>query len=210
MSVDEFKSQIVVEEAHCKHPDGCNKMAKLAAGYCMKHLEENTGLVLRKSNIKGAGLGLFAGKKMIPAGTIYPYLGDELSLNEFRERYPNGLSDYVLEYEGIYYDARSTQSCLGRYVCDHRLFKKVGDTFYLYDKLEKNAALTAGNPPVVKILKDIYPGEELLTDYGEGYWKNRPGFSLEEVPSHLRRKSRKNLKNSNVFFSKRMINKNES
>jgi len=201
---EEFVSQAIIEEAPCKHPSKCSRKAKLAAGYCMKHLEENTGLVLKKSQIKGAGLGLFAGTKMIPAGTQIPYVGDELTLDEFHERYPSGLSDYVLEYKGVYYDARSTQSCLSRYVCDHRLFKKVGDTLYMYDKLEKNASLTAGSPPFVNVLRDVMPGEELLTDYGEGYWKNRPGFSLEKPPAQTQQKSKKKLKNSSIFFSKSM------
>ena len=174
-------SQVVVETQQCKAKN-CKKMAKLAADYCNDHVEQETGLLLKPSGQKGAGLGLFCGGKSLKKGTRILYKGDALSRDEFYERYPNGLSDYVLQSGGIYYDARSTQSCLSRYICDCRIFKNISGTKYFVGKKETNCSLTSdlmNGFPTVLITKNIKPHEELLTDYGDAYWRLRPGFSLE-------------------------------
>lgn len=205
----EHTSQIVEEEAPCQHV-GCTEMARLAAGYCLEHLEENTGYVLKESSVKGAGLGLYAGNKMIPSGTKLVYSGDRLTQQEFRERYSNGLSDYVLTSMGYYIDARSTQSCLARYVCDSRIFKNVNGTLYLDYVRETNCKYIDGEPyPFILMTKDIRPGEELLINYGDGYWMSRPGFSLNSPPPTPKQLKRKTKTKVNSISSTR-INKSQT
>lgn len=125
--------------------------------YCKKHLAEEYGLEVKKSNIHG--YGLFNLKDRSRNEKICLYDG---------KRYQEPISgDYVLEYKnGYYIDCEETTTCCaGRFINDPRDPKKANARFSYNPKT---------NEVWIVSTKHIYPGQELLISYGYySYWAKR-------------------------------------
>ena len=123
------------------------------------------------------GLGLFATEE-IPRGTfLFDYSGEIISEKEYRRRFPSGVSDYVAGLRspstGTLSFVDGTDAQLGypsRYMnhasqpnanVGRRTFCEVGPT-----GVEECRIL-------MYALRDLRPGDELVWDYGKGYWDAR-------------------------------------
>ena len=123
------------------------------------------------------GLGLFASEH-IPKGTfLFDYSGELLSEKEYRRRFPSGVSDYVAGLRspstGTLSFVDGTDARLGypsRYMnhagqphanVGRRTFCEVGPTGAEECRI------------LMYALRELRPGDELVWDYGKGYWDAR-------------------------------------
>ncbi len=149
----------------------CGRFTKRGR-YCQPHLLKYSDLVVKKSGIKDAGLGLFNGLETKKKGTIIaeydgPILRSLPSLNP---------CTYVLELRGenhpkgpLYLNGNSTTN-LGSFANDCRSVNKdagecKGNNADLMKRPKKRMFALRAN-------RDIKPGEEIFTSYGSDYWKN--------------------------------------
>lgn len=124
-------------------------------------------LELKKSKIRGAGIGCFA-KTIIPAGTILgPYHGKYLTMRQ-RNRVKDGTYIWKIN-EDLYVDAKN--------------FKKNNPLRYVngaktklqQSKINCEVKFFGASPSTMKVYymttRDILPGEELIISYGDTYFK---------------------------------------
>jgi SET domain-containing protein len=129
----------------------------------MAYLEKY--LHIKKSNLPGAGKGLFT-KVFIPKGTrIVEYKGEVLSWKEVRKM-PDDRNGYVFYINSRHViDAWNYKKALARYANDAKgIARSEGlqsNSDYIVDK--KRCYITA--------TRDIPVGSEILVEYGAEYWK---------------------------------------
>ena len=120
-------------------------------------------LVIKRSQISGAGKGLFT-KKLIPKSTrIVEYRG---ALNTWKEvDHKNGRNGYIFYINrNRVIDALPYKKALGRYANDARGSKKK-------KSLINNSEYVVEDGKVfIESKKEIPPGSEILVDYGKEYW----------------------------------------
>jgi hypothetical protein len=138
------------------------KSATRHGEYCWIHRLQHHGLRVAKSNIPGAGKGLFAGKVFNAGDRIAIYSGDLLKGDaHVDEQYRNSI--YLLQMSATsMLDAARTNAGDGRLVNDSR------GTQY-----KNNARLcTAPNTKsaCIRATHRINGGEEILVSYGNSYW----------------------------------------
>lgn len=142
----------------------CSRNTCLYADYCWQHTRSTRGLKIARSHIPRAGRGLFATKNH-PAGTVIQYARDVdyVPFDELERRYPGDtLAVYALCGTSRCYDARSTQSGLGRWINDP-----------LHDPDQVNAVFMENNvdqKPYIQLIRDVIKGEEIYASYGTEYW----------------------------------------
>ncbi len=135
---------------------------------CWIHLKQQAGLQVKKSEIPGAGDGLFfmgkKDKKPFPAKKkITNYSGKTITTSE------NPDSDYVLKIgKNRYLDSAPKDTHPGRYINDPRGTNKRANVRFstgqqIYDVDGRKAI------PIISTRK-IKPNTELLTRYGKSYW----------------------------------------
>ena len=138
--------------AYCR----CGK--KLLRGHrCKGCLHKIEGLEVKKSNIEGAGLGLFATKEIPKNRTISEYTGTyKPNFYKGNRKYAiyNSVFDCILDADKGYHGA-------ARYANDARGTGK-----------QNNAALVEDPKGKICLIskKKILPGSEILTSYGNHYW----------------------------------------
>ena len=122
---------------------------------CLSH-----DLVVQKSNVSNAGLGLFAGAQGLPGQTIIgEYLGTTLSTKEAMRVHDKS---YLMRLgPQVYIDAQRIFYVLPRYINDSRPKRRYNVYF---DKLPHQTKAH------VITLRSIQPFEELYVDYGPWYW----------------------------------------
>lgn len=102
--------------ANTKSGTQCGQRTAVAH-LCWNHLQRDMGVRVKKATLPGAGRGLFAAGRDLPAGHRIPYTGDEIALARGEQGGP-----YVLETlkgrTGI--DAARRNAGLGRWVNDPR------------------------------------------------------------------------------------------
>ena len=126
---------------------------------CWHHTLRDENLRVKKSGVKGAGLGLFSGKKRIKKGKSIKYTGQDVSRAAVTARYPGGAQYVLCRSKTACKDARRTdEKGMGRWVNDSRGTKK-----------KNNARLTKAYS--VKATRNIPPHTEIFASYGRGYWK---------------------------------------
>ena len=128
---------------------------------CWHHTLRDHNLRVKPSGVKGAGLGLYSGKKRIKKGTsITRYTGEQMTRKEVGQRYPGKRGQYTLcGSKAKCRDARrSDEPGLGRWANDSRGTKK-----------RNNAKLTQAY--TVKSTRTIPPDTEIFASYGAQYWK---------------------------------------
>lgn len=69
----------------------------MAVPYCSRHMKSKLGLVIQKSLVRDAGLGLFAAKDFKANEVISVYYGEVLSDPAFDKRYDDAAGPYGLE-----------------------------------------------------------------------------------------------------------------
>jgi uncharacterized protein len=119
-------------------------------------------LVVKKSSIPGAGLGLFT-KKFIPKGTrIVEYKGRITTWNEVKHDSSN-LYMYTINKNHVI-DARPYTKALARYANDARGMVRIkgltNNCWYANDGLKA----------YIESKKDIPAGAEIFVEYGKLYW----------------------------------------
>lgn len=121
-------------------------------------------IVVKKSNLPGAGKGLFA-RHFIPKGTpIAEYTGKIKTWKDVKEESGNNVYLYYMNRNHVI-DARNHKKSKARYANDARGLKRIKG-------FSNNAAYTErGSRVFIESTKDIAPGEEILVNYGKEYWE---------------------------------------
>ena len=137
------------------------------AEYCRFHLRKIFGLVIKRSGIRTAGLGLWTSSQNIlhKGDLIGEYKGKVLT--ELQANTSNSL--YLFELEPDYIiDAQSPRSCHARFINASRAQNvRSGETCgnnskFVWDKQKKQLLVYA--------TKTIQPNTEILASYGRSYW----------------------------------------
>jgi len=153
-------------------PDGPIAQRIRAEIAALQPLAESRFIVAPSNPSVGLGLFVASGTPSIEAFTyLFDYTGEILSTTEFHARYEAAgrRADYAVgietaENSAVYIDAAdSTLSNLGRYMNHNHLQPNV-----------RASTVFAPQPRLMMFaLKDLFPGDELVWDYGESYWADR-------------------------------------
>ena len=130
------------------------------SGKCWVHLKRDTGLRIKPSQIRGAGMGLYTTKRIKPNQLIGKYTGERMTKAQVDKRYGNRNPQYVLCSGNRCVDARKTNSSAVRFANAAR-----GSRF------KNNASLRGLS--LKSASKGIPANREIFTAYGSGYWRNR-------------------------------------
>ncbi|MFN3403997.1 MAG: SET domain-containing protein [Cytophagaceae bacterium] len=156
-----MKSHNIKVKGTCtyKTKDGvCGKTTILTHPYCNHHTKLTTGFYVAKSNIKGAGLGLFSARHIDKGVMILEYTGERLSHKEFEEKYnEDGYGSYCITLnKSTVIDACKTSAGIARYICD--CYNSGMTPNVKYESTGRRIEITT--------IKKIKPGDELLGNYG--------------------------------------------
>ena len=129
----------------------------------MAYLEKE--LIIKRSQIPGAGKGLYTKKEIAKGERIVEYKGKVITWPEAKQqKYINGYLFYVKRNYVI--DAYSYIKALARYANDARGFAKIKG-------LTNNAEYVVdGGKAYIDAKRKIEKGEEILVAYGKEYWDN--------------------------------------
>jgi len=122
-------------------------------------------LYVKKSNLPGAGKGLFT-KKLIPKGTrIVEYIGEKLEWKEV-EKMAEDRNGYVFFFTNKYViDAWNFKNALARYANDAKGLARV-------EGLKNNAEyVTEKKRCFIEATRDIPAFSEIFVGYGAEYWQ---------------------------------------
>ncbi len=163
--------KIVMDTQRCaastKKGDQCRQLTRFGC-YCFNHRRFLTGLRISKSNIPGAGLGLFATREFKKDAIITHYTGDLLDKDDLDGDVEG--STYVFEASSnLIIDAARTNTADGRLMNDSKLKSKANCRF---------SADHRGKRVIMKAIKNIKACEELLVWYGNNYWDKDGKFKL--------------------------------
>lgn len=145
--------------AHRGDNGQCKRMTSVTHPYCAQHTKEHFGVSVKKSHIKGAGLGLFAERTFRADERIVEYTGEKLTTDQYDRRYASdALGSYGIQLSERYViDAAKTTSGVARYACDyHGSGKKANAEYVVF-----------GSRIYIVATRTIKPGEEIYTDYGD-------------------------------------------
>ncbi|MFN5867559.1 MAG: SET domain-containing protein [Candidatus Kapaibacterium sp.] len=137
----------------------CTRKTTLTHPYCARHTKELLGVEVRPSQIRAAGLGLWATRDFPKGAHLFNYEGERLKTREYDERY----ADEAMGVYGIkltsrtVIDARRTDSGVARYICSYQGSGKKPNIEY------------QSTSKVIEMVttRAIKAGEELLGDYGD-------------------------------------------
>jgi len=129
----------------------------------MAYLEKR--LVIKRSQITGAGKGLYTKAEIAKGERIVEYKGRIITWKEAKEqKYINGYIFYITRSNVI--DALTYPKALARYANDARGFTKVKG-------LANNAEYVVENGKAyIDAKRKIGKGEEIMVAYGKEYWDN--------------------------------------
>jgi uncharacterized protein len=121
-------------------------------------------LVIKRSTLSGAGLGLFT-RTFIPEGTrIVEYKGRISAWKQLEQKeWANKYIFYVTRHHVI--NAQPYKRSLARYANDAKGISKMrgarNNAYYV----------TSGSRVFIEAKSDIEAGSEILVDYGRDYWR---------------------------------------
>jgi hypothetical protein len=174
----------------------CKLYACKDVNFCHIHLKLTYHVVVAKSNIKGAGDGLFCMRRNRGRGSgkrgvkekpffkkedfIMPYNGEILNDNDITHRYDDlDTNDNVIVENTAPYAVTVSVDNKNNFIIDGACIR--GAANYINDthgtNYEANVRFIEGN---VYATRDIYKGDELLVDYGKDYWKGMDTISQKE------------------------------
>lgn len=145
--------------------------------YCYAHRKALRGYTISKSKIAGAGFGLIAARQL-PAGFNVDYSGDLMPLGSADD----GGAYFLQTKRNVGVDAARTNAGDGRWVNDPK-----------GSGLRHNAVFVLHTPPggarkaVVRTLRQIEKGEEILVRYGNSYWRYRAQLPNKQLTKLQRR-----------------------
>lgn len=151
-------------------------------------------LYLRKSKLPKAGKGLFSNQKFTRGDIVCEYEGEILPWSECLERAEQGYEGYVFFITRNYcIDAYFTPEAIGRYANDARGISRVEG---LRNNAQYEIKTRKGEKKVyIVATRTINPGDEVLVDYGDDYWKNleklRPEYEKMKQLEKEKRMQRK-------------------
>ena len=126
---------------------------------------ENDYLYKSKSNLPGAGLGLFTAIDIFKDETIAIFTGEKLSNEEANKRATAGNDQYFISLlDGGILDSKKVE-CFAKYAND----AKGSPTL----NLKNNAKITIDdtNQICLQATKKIKASDEILVSYGKRYWQ---------------------------------------
>ena len=118
------------------------------------------------------GRGLFSRKQIDPNIYLFDYAGEELDERAYKERYPGDTgADYVISTgRGAYMDgADERKSSIARFMNHSRKPNCVCFTMPPTAAAPSRAMIFTSEP--------VAAGDELVWNYGKGYWRKRPAGS---------------------------------
>ncbi|GAX76563.1 hypothetical protein CEUSTIGMA_g4009.t1 [Chlamydomonas eustigma] len=120
----------------------------------------------------GRGNGAFATIAIAKGSYLCDYEGDLLSRQEFDSRYPDGVGDFATGIDDEWtIDAASLVKDTGSFQAVHMNHSRNrGNVLRYFNRKMKRVSFFAD--------RDIAAGEELLYDYGRGYWQGREGLEM--------------------------------
>lgn len=142
----------------CKNKEVINGIS-----FCNKHLNKLYNLKIKKSGIKGAGYGLFAGTHGFKKGEIiseysrYDIKSNKDPCDNTREKM-HICSEYLFCEKNTCWDARYNPDIVARYANDARSSRKNNAYFDIL-----------GGRVFIMADRKIKPGAEIFVDYGEDY-----------------------------------------
>ncbi len=139
----------------CNHDEVLPKVR-----YCNQHLNKLFNVTLNKSNIKNAGNGLFAGKEGFKKETIigeYSRYDIKLTKKQIDKCYTHKCTEYLYCDNNNCWDAKTQFDIFTRYSNDSR------------DKRNNAYFDDIGGRSFMISSKNIKPGTEIFTTYGESY-----------------------------------------
>ena len=163
---------VVVEQCKGKTAKGerCKRRSQ-KSGMCWTHLAKEQGLKIKKSQIPGAGDGLYATKEWNRGNNITEYGGDRVELdnngNDVRTGQP-WRSQYGLQIKKhplTFIDARKTNSAPGRYANTARGSEFRNNAQLVYDRNGRKAHVRAA--------QRIEPNQEIFVPYGNSFHFSR-------------------------------------
>lgn len=157
--------------AENKNGERCNRRTCKYSDYCWQHTKIYKGLKLKKSNIPGANIGLFATKEFKKGQKIADYRGRIMSQAEY-DKLDNWEGVYGVEIKkGEVMNADTTQDGLGRYA-NHCRPKNIRAKHCKGNNAKISISHRGDDPKVsLKATKKIRPGQEIYVNYGPNYWK---------------------------------------
>lgn len=155
-------------------------------------------LYLKKSKIPRAGKGLFTKEKFTRGDIVCEYEGEILPWSECLDRAEQGYEGYVFYItRNRCIDAYFTPEAVGRYANDAKGFNRVEG---LRNNAQYEIKTREGEKRVfIVATRTIHPGDEVLVDYGDDYWKNliKANPHSENIRRHKnagKKKKKKSLK----------------
>lgn len=121
-------------------------------------------LLVKKSKLNGAGLGLFTIKAIAKGSRIVEYKGRSCFWRDVK--YQDSTNAYLMRVDRIHaIDASRSLKTFGRYANDARgTSRKSG--------IINNAEyITEGKRCFIEAIRNIPAGAEILVNYGKDYWK---------------------------------------
>lgn len=162
-------SSALCEYVNTETKHRCKNKKGIYPHYCWRHTDKLENLSVRLSQVKGAGMGLFAGSKGFAKGEgIIQYGIPEIKVKEkvlnkkcsTAKDFAKCWGDYVFCDEGTCWDANKPKTTVARYANDcHRSGFKCNAEFEMRDGV-----------PWIVATKKINPKEEVFCSYGEDYW----------------------------------------
>lgn len=140
----------------CKY-SGCLNLVDVGLPYCSVHTEEKWGLVIGASEIEGAGLGVYATRRIDADSWICPYHGYSLSASRLDRMYGDYTAPYafMMRWSGRIMNGDIVRGIGTVINHDHQyanvIFRQRGEN--------EGGALWA------RATNDIEAGEELYADY---------------------------------------------
>ncbi|MHB8260837.1 MAG: SET domain-containing protein [Bacteroidia bacterium] len=122
-------------------------------------------LIIKKSQIPGAGKGLFTTKPLKKETKVIQYRGEEIGWAEYQKRVKRDEDGYLFYFnKKRCVDAFHTPQYKARYANDANGFTRVKG-------IKNNTEYEiVGDKCFVVATRDINAGEEIYTDYTKDYW----------------------------------------
>ena len=154
--------------ASTKSGEQCKIITCKYSEFCWIHTKQLFDLGIKPSNIPNAGSGLFTYKEIPAKKTICVYSGDVLTVDNY---IANNSGYGIAIPNGRIVDAKSTQSCLGRYANNCRPMDKTAGN--CNGNNAKFSILTRAGQTTIRIksTKRIPAGSEIFVAYGSGFWR---------------------------------------
>lgn len=143
-------------------------------------------LYVKKSQLPGAGKGLFTDSFIRKGSRIVEYTGDIITFKEYDQRVQKNHYGYLLYINKDHcIDAYGHPEALARYANDaDGLFRKKG----LFNNSKYEIIGTRG---FIVAFRNIPAGSEIFVGYGKSYWEDmRYNFRLKKAQAKKRRNQR--------------------